>query len=115
VGAELFISIHNDSNYDHSVMGTTLYVCDGMLNSAESRRFAALALQELTQSIGTTSHGIKDSELYVVRESSSPAVLIETMFMSNAREEAYLRQPATWDKAAAGVLKAVQKYFAPGV
>jgi N-acetylmuramoyl-L-alanine amidase len=85
VGADLFISIHNDSNYDHSVMGTTLYVCDGMLNSAESRRFAALALQELTQSIGTTSHGIKDSELYVVRESSSPAVLIETMFMSNAR------------------------------
>lgn len=112
-GADLFISVHNDYNGDRSVAGTTLYVCGDTLNSAESKRFAALALQELTKAIDTQDHGIKDSDLYVVRESSSPAVLIETMFISNPREEGYLRQPATWDKAAAGVLKAVQRYFTP--
>jgi N-acetylmuramoyl-L-alanine amidase len=113
IGADLFISIHNDSNADRNVCGTAVYVCDGMLNSAESRRFANLVLEDLTAAIGTQSHGVKSSELYVVRESSSPAVLIETMFISNPREESYLRLPATWDKAAAGILKAVQRYFAP--
>ncbi len=110
-GADLFISIHNDYNNDRSVGGTTVYICDRTLNTAESRRFAALVEKELTQAIGTQSHGIKDSDLYVVRESTSPAVLVETMFLSNPREEAYLRLPATWDKEAAGLLKAVQRYF----
>jgi len=113
VGADLFISIHNDYNADRSVRGTAVYVCDGTLNSAESRRFANLVLADLTAAIGTQSHGVKASELYVVRESSCPAVLIETMFISNPTEEAYLRQPQTWDKAAAGILRAVQKYFSP--
>ena len=112
-GADLFISIHNDWNYDRGMSGTTLYVCDDILNSAESRRFASLAIQELTLALGTKYQGIRDSELYVLRESSAPAVLIETMFISNPREEGYLRLPGTWDKAAAGILKAVQKYFTP--
>lgn len=114
IGADLFISIHNDYNSDRRVAGTAVYVCDGTLNSAESRRFANLVLSDLTAAIGTQSHGVKASELYVVRESSSPAVLIETMFISNPREEGYLRKAATWDKAASGILKAVERYFAPG-
>ncbi len=113
--ADLFISIHNDWNYDRSVGGTTLYICDSILNAAESKRFASIAVQELSLALGTKNHGIRDSELYVLRESSAPAVLIETMFISNPREESYLRLPGTWDKAAAGILKAVQKYFNPAI
>lgn len=113
-GADLFISIHNNSNNDEDVCGTTTYVCYSVLNAAESRRFAALVQKELVKSIGTADLGVKDSELYVVRESASAAVLVETMFISNRREEAYLRLPATWDKEAAGLLKAVQEYFAAG-
>lgn len=113
-GADLFISVHNDYNSDRSMGGTAVYVCDDTLNKAESRRFAALVGGELSISIGTQNRGIKDSDFYVLREGYSPAVLIETMFISNPREENYLRLPATWDKAAAGMMKAVEKYFAPG-
>jgi len=115
LGADLFISIHNDYNSDRSVAGTTSYVSDDALNSAESRRLAALVQRELTLSIGTQDNGIRDSDLYVVRESSSPAVLVETMYISNPREEAYLRQAATWDKEAAGLFRAIQRYFTPGL
>lgn len=113
-GADLFVSIHNNSNNDRSITGTTTYVCDHVLNAGESWRFAALVQKDLTQALGTVDHGIKDSELYVVREAASPAVLVETMFLSNAREESLLRKSATWDKEAAGLLKAIQDYFATG-
>lgn len=113
-GADLFISIHNDYSNDRSTVGTTSYICERTLNAAESRRFAALVQKELTASIGTLDKGTKDSDLYVVREGVSPAALVEVMFISNAREETYLRQPATWDKVAGGLLRAVQRYFTPG-
>jgi N-acetylmuramoyl-L-alanine amidase len=113
-GADLFISIHNDYNSDRSAAGTASYICERTLNGAESRRFAALVQKELTPVIGTQDKGVKDSDLFVVREGESPAVLVEAMFISNPREESYLRQPATWDKVAAGIARAVQKYFTPG-
>jgi N-acetylmuramoyl-L-alanine amidase len=109
--ADLFISIHNNWNYDRSVAGTTLYVCDKNPNAAESRRFASMALSELTLALGTRDMGVRDSNFYVCREAQCPAVLAEVMFLSNPVEESYLRQAQTWDKAAQGLLKAVQRYF----
>ena len=111
-GADLFISIHNNYNNDRNVAGTSTYICQKTLNASESMRFASLVQKYVTSALGTTDKGVKDSDLYVVRESSCPAVLVEMMFISNPREESYLRQPATWDKAASGIMQAVQEYFA---
>lgn len=113
-GADLFISIHNDHSNDRYVSGTTTYICDDTLNIAESKRIAALIQRELSASLGTVDKGTKGSELYVVRESACPAVLVETMFISNPVEETYLRHPATWDKAATGLFRAIERYFIPG-
>lgn len=120
IGADLFISIHNNWNYDRSVAGTTVYVCDKNPNAIESRRFASLALSELTVALGTRDRGVQNSNFYVCRESESPAVLAEIMFLSNPIEESYLKQAQTWDKAAQALLRAVQRYFgqsvqAPGI
>lgn len=113
-GADLFISIHNNWNYDRSISGTTVYVCDRNPNAAESRRFGALVLSELTLSLGTRDMGVRDSNFYVVREAGCPSVLIEVMFLSNPVEEAYLRQAETWDKTAQSIFRAVQRYFGAG-
>lgn len=114
-GADLFISIHNNWNYDRSVAGTTLFVCDSNPNATESRRFASLALAEVTLALGTRDRGVKDSNFYVCRESMCPAVLAEVMFLSNPTEESYLRQPQTWEKTAQSLFRAVQKYFGQNV
>lgn len=113
-GADLFISIHNNWNYDRSISGTTVYVCDKNPNASESRRFASLALSELTLTLGTRNMGVRDSNFHVCREAASPAVLVEVMFLSNPVEEAQLRQVETWNKTAQSLFRAVQKYFGTG-
>lgn len=113
-GADLYISIHNNWNYNRSIAGTTVYVCDKSPNATESRRFGSIALSELTLALGTRDLGVRDSNFHVCRESLSPAVLIEVMFLSNPTEESYLRQAQTWDKTAQGIFRAVQRYFGSG-
>ena len=113
-GADLFISIHNNWNYDRSISGTTVYVCDKNPNASESRRFASMALSELTLSLGTRDMGVRDSNFHVCREALCPAVLVEVMFLSNPIEESYLRQSETWAKTAQSLFRAVQRYFGTG-
>lgn len=110
-GADLFISIHNDSVLNRNVRGTASYVCDRTLNGKESRRLASLIQTYLCPALGTLNRGIKDSELFVVRETSCPSVLVEVMFISNYTEEAYLRSPNTWELAASGIHQAIERYF----
>ncbi len=112
-GADLFVSIHNDSAYDRSAGGTASYVCDRTLNCAESRRLANLIQSSLCPILGTKNRGINDSNLFVVRESSCPAVLVEVMFISNYTEESYLRKANTWELAASGICNAIESFFSP--
>lgn len=115
LNANVFVSIHNDSNLDKSVTGTTSYVCDRTLNAAESRRLAQLIQKDLTASLGTSNKGVKDSNFFVTRESFCPSVLVEVMYISSPREESLLRQAAYLDKAAQGLFNALQEFFAPSV
>lgn len=112
-GADLFISLHNDSVLNRNVGGTTSYVCDRTLNGKESRRLASLVQTYLCPALGTLNRGVKDSELFVVRETSCPSVLVEVMYISNYTEEAYLRSPNTWDLAASAIHQAIERYFNP--
>ncbi len=111
--ADLFISLHNDWNRDKNVGGTTSYITSGTLNGSESRRLANLLQEHITTYLGTNDKGVREAQYFVTRESKCPAVLVEVMFLSNPHEENRLRQPATWDSAAMGILGAVQEYFAP--
>ncbi len=73
-----------------------------------------MALSELTLALGTRDMGVRDSNFHVCRESMSPAVLVEVMFLSNPVEESYLRQAQTWDKTAQSLYRAVQRFFGTG-
>lgn len=112
-GADLFVSIHCDYHSDPTISGTTSYISSTALNATESRRIAQLIQQELSSALGTVNRGVKDSNLFVTREALSPSVLVEVMYLSNPKEEALLKQSATWDKAAQGLLRAIEKYFTP--
>ncbi len=109
--ADVFVSIHNDDNRDKTLSGTTSYICSNTLNQSESRRLAECVQSELPATLGTTNRGMRDSELFVVRESTCPSVLVEVMYLSNPGEEQRLKQPGTWDQAASGLFKALQRFF----
>lgn len=109
--AHLFISIHSDWHQDRMVNGSTVYICSKTLNASESSRLGAIILEEMQATAGTGSRGVRDSNFYVVRETAIPAVLVETMYLSNPQDEAKLMSEQGRQAVALALLKAVQRYF----
>lgn len=60
---------------------------------------------------GRKSRGVKQAGFVVLKETTMPAVLVETGFMSNPNEEAYLLSSAGQQKLANAILKAFAKYY----
>jgi N-acetylmuramoyl-L-alanine amidase len=112
--AEIFVSIHFNSSRIPTASGIEIFFYD---SSEEKRRTSAskkLADSILTRVLRrTTAHsrGVKKGNLYVIRETSMPAVLLEGGFISNPGERENLKSIDYQDKIARGVADGVDYYF----
>jgi N-acetylmuramoyl-L-alanine amidase len=94
------------------------FIIDDMFTGArknESLRLAktvndAVVRHVSTRYPGVQSLGLKQAPFYVLVGARMTAVLIEASFISNAREEARLRDPSCLDRIADGVAEAVRYY-----
>ncbi len=104
-GANLFVSIHNNSTTSSITRGTGTYYYNGSTNGSR----AALNIQKrLVASLGTVDHGIiANTELVVLKATDMPACLAEVGFMSNATELANLNNAAFRSKAAAAIVNGI--------
>lgn len=101
INADLFVSIHNNSA-SASVSGTeTLYFPS--TTDTRGKAIAQLVQNAIVNKCGMVNRGIKArSDLYVLRTTNMPAILIETGFLSNANDAARINTPSfisTWSKA----------------
>jgi N-acetylmuramoyl-L-alanine amidase len=76
---------------------------------AESSTFAEYVQRELASRLGIPSRGVKQASFVVLQGLEMPAVLIETAFLSNAREERMLNDPDFQRRVADGVVASIQK------
>lgn len=77
----LFISIHCNSSADSSANGTeTLIYAHG----GQAEKLAGHVQSNLISILGTLNRGVKTQNVCVLRESSMPAILVETAFISNS-------------------------------
>lgn len=72
--------------------------------------FADLVESEF-KNAGRKSRGVKQAGFVVLKQTTMPAVLVETGFMSNPKEEAYLLSGAGQQKLANSILKAFAVYY----
>lgn len=85
-GADIFISIHCNSAANISAKGTETLVYS---TGGKAELLAKCIQTQIVNSLGTVDRGIKERpDLCVLRETSMPAVLVETAFISN-QEDAY--------------------------
>lgn len=109
--ADLFVSIHQNSNTSSKPNGTevlyTVHTTDvsGKLTS----QIAAQFLQNyLVKAMGTTDRGIKNrSDLIVLNQTTIPAVLIETAFLSNKADADKLSSDSYKDAAANAIYSGI--------
>jgi len=99
------------------------FIIDDMFTGArknESLRLAktvndAVVRHVSTRYPGAQSIGLKQAPFYVLVGARMTAVLVEASFISNAREEARLRDPSCLDGIADGVVEAVRYYGQNGI
>lgn len=77
----------------------------------ESARFASLLVGELKRHTKVLRNTHRFAGFAVLKAPDVPSVLLELGFLSNARDERALRNPAYRKKIALGVAKAVNGYF----
>ena len=111
MGADIFISIHQNACEEESVNGIEAWYSGA---NADSRRLAQLVNMGTLNKTGAKERELKESsDLYVIRETSMPSCLIETGFLSNSKEREALCDPAYQAKIAAGIAWGIQYYFYP--
>lgn len=78
----------------------------------DSERLAVSIQDQLNHLGGIKERGVKQAPFVVLRGAAMPAVLVETVFISNPREEAKLKDPAFIRKAAQAITLGIRRFFA---
>ena len=87
-GAELFLSIHCNA-FNGAARGTEVEVYPG---SSAGARLGSCIQQQIVGSLGTLDRGLKERpNLYVLKHTDMPAVLVECAFIDNEDDAALLR------------------------
>lgn len=79
----------------------------------QSQHLATLIQGELNATLGLKDRGVKQAPFKVLIGAQMPAVLVELGFLSNAEEEAQLKNPEHRARLAAALVKAVVRFRAP--
>jgi N-acetylmuramoyl-L-alanine amidase len=113
VEADLFISIHCNSNESSQPGGTeVLYNEKQPGDGLTSKRLAEIALEEITQVIPKVNRGmVPGSEMVVVGKAKVPVALIEVAFMSNQDDLYFLLQEGNKIKIAEAVHRIITRAF----
>lgn len=117
-GANLFVSIHNNSYPAlQSVNGTAvLYDEKKEAEGHNSKHLASILLKKTTEALGTKNMGlVAGNDIYVIRTSEAPAALVEVGFMTNPKELANLTDEKYQKKCARaiyeGILQALEEGY----
>lgn len=106
-GADYFISLHTNASDIASASGSEALV---YRQPSAAANLGADILRELNRITGLSNRGVKSrSELYVLRRTSMPAVLVELGFISNAQDAALMSERP--DLFAQGVYNGVLDYL----
>lgn len=111
--ASILLEDNVQENYGYDPNSDEGHIMMSMFQHAFLERsilFAELVENEFADA-GRKSRGVKQAGFVVLKETTMPSVLIETGFMSNGEEEAFLLSSAGQQKLANSILKAFNNYY----
>ncbi len=104
-GARLFISLHTNSFTSSSLNGTTTYYFN-----PDSYAFANAVHARLANALPTKDDGVRKENFYVIHHAKMPSILIETAFLSNPGDAAYLKSDAFLQNVAVSIADGVRDF-----
>ena len=106
--SDLFISIHINASTNAKLGGFSSYYYPKTANDA---RIADAIQKQLTSNFGVDDLGIREANFYVIKRCSMPATLLELCFLSNPKEEAFLKGKWFPNKASKLIVDGIVDYF----
>jgi len=113
MNAAYFISIHCNASDNPAVYGTETHIHN--IKSKTSRELGLQIEKQFKTRAGRNSRGLKlktdrTFNLLVLKDSKMPAILVETGFMTNKAEEAYLNSERGQDLIASAIFRGFRDY-----
>lgn len=107
-GADLFISIHNNSMPSGYSGVMTLYSARDINEEFSSKDLATAIQTRMVKTLGTKDIGARERDnLVVLNKTTMPAVIVEVGCMSDAKELKELKKATFRQKAAKGIYEAI--------
>ena len=100
-----FVSIHANSFSGPSAKGLEVYTMYGTDHS-----LAQDVLDSILAKTGQVNRKVKEAGFYVIKYATMPSILIETGFISNPQEEAFLWNEENQNEMVQGIVEGIKKY-----
>lgn len=112
--ADIYISIHQNATEEGTgVNGMEVWYTEAVGRS-DNKRLAQLIRQQTLKSTGAVERELRgDADFYVTENTSMPACLIETGFLSNTAERRKLGLAEYQQQIADGIVQGIIYYFHP--
>lgn len=107
--ADLFVSVHANSIPVGSKSNPSGY--ETYYTRNDSLEFAKTVHKYLIPATGLSDRGVRQSSLYVTRETKMPAILLECGYLSNASDEALLYNDDFQQRVAEAVVAGIKEYL----
>ena len=117
LNAELFVSIHNNSDTPNVGHGTETYFYAPLstpelyMQRDERQLLAQKLQQQLISKLQRTDRGVKEKNLAVLRNTTMPSALVEVMFINCPDEQALLKQEKYKNLAAEAIAQGIMNYL----
>jgi N-acetylmuramoyl-L-alanine amidase len=106
IEADLYISIHGNTYEDPNVSGTEAYYYHEKFKS-----FAETVYSNVVRSTGFKDRGVKNKDLFVVRYTDMPSVLLEIGYLTNPQEEQIMFNDEFQSSIAESICEGVNEYL----
>ncbi len=111
-GADLVLRLHCNGVSNSKANGIGLYVKTDGDAAKESLDFAKTIIQYMVDETGASEDGVFRRDIYSgLNWSTVPSILVEMGYMTNAREDKLLNDPAYQQKLITGMVKGVAACF----
>lgn len=110
--ADLFVSVHANASAVGTQRGTETY--HFYVASPEGRDLARSIQERMTARIGLPNRGVRKAGFYVLRNTTMPAVLVETAFVDHPADAALLAQPRVRAEITRAIGEGVENYRRAG-
>ncbi len=105
--ADYFISIHGNSNESALINGTEVYIYQ---YNTQANWLAQHVMNGVTRAAGTRNNGVRaNPSLYVLHNTSMPAILVELAYLTNPSDAQKLRYNLC--QFAFGIYLGILRYF----